>query len=472
MNQQQVNVQLPGIPDREFSVTAYGAIGDGIYDNTAAFAKAIEACAAAGGGRVTIPAGIWLTGPIELRSRVELNTAKGALVTFSRDFDRYPLLKTSYEGLRTIRCTSPISGDGLEDVAITGQGIFDGGGDAWRPVKDWKMTKPQWQHLIESGGVLDAKGVMWWPTQAAMDGHRLVSELLASGNDSLEAFQPARDYLRPVLLSLRKCTRVLLDGPTFQNSPSWNLHPWLCEQLTIRNVTVRNPWFAQNGDGLDVESCVDVHVHDTIFDVGDDAICIKSGKNEDGRKLGKPCRNVWIHDCHVYHGHGGFVIGSEMSGGVRDVWVSDCTFDGTDVGLRFKSTRGRGGVVENIHVNNIRMNNIEKEAIVFQLYYETGASEQSLPPQPVTEETPQFRDIHIKNTICVGAETGLEIRGLPEMPVQNITFENVQLSGKRGIRCTDASGIRFRNVTVRAENGPAVDVRSSTDVDTSGILEA
>lgn len=471
MHWTQPQVRLPSIPDREFPVTRYGAVGDGLHDNTSAFAHAIAACAAAGGGRVTIPAGIWLTGPIELKSRVELHAAKGSLITFSRDFNKYPLLHSSYEGIRTVRCMSPISGEGLEDVAITGEGIFDGGGDAWRPVKKWKMTGPQWKRLLEKGGVVDAGGEVWWPTEAAMNGHKLVSELMKCGVDSVEAYAPARDYLRPVLLSLRRCKRVLLDGPTFQNSPSWNLHPWLCEHVTIRNAVVRNPWYAQNGDGLDADSCTDVHVHDTIFDVGDDAICLKSGKNEDGRKLGQPCRNVWIHDCVVYHGHGGFVIGSEMSGGVRDVWVSDCIFDGTDVGLRFKSTRGRGGVVENIHIRNIRMKGIEKEAITFQLFYESSASGEALQPQPVTEETPQFRGIHIQDTDCAGAGTVLEIRGLPEMPVQDITFKNVRLAGKRGIRCEDASGIRFQNVAVRVEHGPTVEVRNSTDVDTDGISE-
>src|SRR5690606_35184650 len=178
-----------------------------------------------------------------------------------------------------------------------------------------------------------------------------------------------KDFLRPVMVSLVGCNKVLLDGPTFQNSPAWNLHPLMCSNVILRNLTVRNPWYSQNGDGVDLESCKNVLIYNNTFDVGDDAICFKSGKNEDGRKRGMATENVIVKNNVVYHGHGGFVIGSEMSGGVKNVHVSNCTFLGTDVGLRFKSTRGRGGVVENIYISDIDMTNIPTESIRFNMFY-------------------------------------------------------------------------------------------------------
>jgi polygalacturonase len=462
-------VEIPVFPDKQFQITEFGAVGDGVTGNTEAINRAIEACSQSGGGTVVIPAGIWLTGPIHMRSHVNLHAAKGALVVFSGKFEDYPLIVSAYEGLRTVRCTSPLTGENLENIAITGEGVFDGSGDAWRPVKQWKMTDRQWDKLVASGGVTEQgkESLIWWPTAAAMEGQRLIGELLKSESKNVEEFQPLRDYLRPVLLSFRNCRKVLLDGPVFQNSPSWNLHPWVCEHLTVRNVTVRNPWYAQNGDGIDVESCRYVQIVDSHFDVGDDAICMKSGKNEDGRRLGKPCEYVTVSNCTVYHGHGGFVIGSEMSGGVKHVWVSDCTFIGTDVGLRFKSTRGRGGVVEDIHIRNIRMKDIAGEAITFNMYYEKPAGDEKL-KQPVTEETPIFKDIYISDTLCVGAQQAIQLKGLPEMPIENIHIDNVTMSSVQGIDCAFAKDIHIRNAHITPVKGDVVTVRESSSVTLDG----
>ena len=217
----------------------------------------------------------------------------------------------------------------------------------------------------------------------------------------LAEYAAAREFLRPVMISLVECHRVLLDGPTFQNSPAWNIHPLLCEELVIRNITVLNPWYSQNGDGLDLDSCRRVAVYKCRFDVGDDAICIKSGKDEYGRRRGRPTEDVVIVDNVVYHGHGGFTVGSEMSGGVRNILVERCTFLGTDVGLRFKTTRGRGGVVEKIWIRDIQMNDIPTDAIGFNMYYGGEAPTEARggrraaprPAMPVNEGTPQFRDI-------------------------------------------------------------------------------
>lgn len=243
------------------------------------------------------------------------------MIQFSDNRSDYPLVETSYEGRSAWRCQSPISGADLEHVAITGEGTIDGAGQVWRPVKKSKQTFEQWAALLASGGVLNAAGDVWYPSAAIREGNETRTPFAAMSPEKLAA---VRDSFRPVMVSLRNCKRVLLEGVTLQNSPSWCVHPLMCEDLTVRGVTVRTPWYAQNGDGLDFDSCMNVLVENSIFDVGDDAICLKSGRDSDGRRRAKPTENVIIRHCEVLHGHGGFVIGSEMSGGVRNIRVTDC----------------------------------------------------------------------------------------------------------------------------------------------------
>jgi len=467
-------IPLPSFPDRTFNIVDFGAVADGKTMNTEAIAKAIAACAGAGGGRVTIPAGIWLTGPIQLKSNVNLHVETGALVIFSPNRQDYPLIETWYEGRPEYRCMSPIFGENLENLAITGGGVFDGSGEVWRPVKKFKLTAQQWKELVASGGVLDQKESTWWPSAAAMNGAAYLDSLRQSGTQpQREDFEKVRDFLRPVLLQLSRCKKVLLDGPTFQNSGAWNLHPLMSENLTIRNITVRNPWYSQNGDGLDLESCRNVAVYNCNFDVGDDAICLKSGRDEAGRRRGMPTENVQIYDCVVYHGHGGFVVGSEMSGGVRNVEVRDCTFIGTDTGIRFKTTRGRGGVVENIHLRRILMKDIPAAAITFNMYYSgqaplpdpgqrpSSASDQAV---PVTEATPQIRNIFISEVTCRGAEQAVEMLGLAEMPLQNIEMKNISISSTKGVMCVNADQIKFIQAEILPGKDPVLALHNSTNV--------
>ena len=231
---------------------------------------------------------------------------------------------------------------------------------------------------------------------------------------------------------------------TFRNSPAWNVHPLMCENVLIDNITVSNPEYAQNGDGLDLESCRNAVVRNSTFDVGDDGICIKSGKDADGRRRGLPCENVVIEGCTVFKGHGGFVIGSEMSGGVRNILVRNCTFMGTDTGLRFKSTRGRGGTVERIFIDGIGMTEIKGDAVVFDLYYgnkvatRVDSRGERVPAEvdaaPVDETTPSFRDIRISNMVCAGARRAMFFNGIPEMPVRNVTLENVSITAVNQIK--------------------------------------
>ncbi|MGZ7440382.1 glycoside hydrolase family 28 protein [Paenibacillus sp. TH7-28] len=443
--------ELPSIPERIFTVTDYGAEGDGLALCTSAIQAALDDCAAAGGGKVVIPPGIWRTGPLTLRSRINLCAERGALVLFDPDFTLYPLVSSHYEGNSGWRCQAPLDGEGLSDVAITGEGIFDGSGEGWRPVKRFKMTEQQWNRLIASGGTVDPQSEMWWPSREALEGESLLRRLREEGETSREAYMAARDYLRPVLLSLRGCRRVLLDGPTFQNSPAWCLHPRGCEQITVRNVQVRNPWYSQNGDGLDLESCSHALVEHCSFDVGDDAICLKSGKDEEGRRLGLPSQYITIRQCTVYHGHGGVVIGSEMSGGVHAVRVHDCTFIGTDIGLRFKSARGRGGVVEDIVMENIRMSGIVHEAVSFHMFYAgvEGSEGYEEQPLPVSEETPVFRNIRLSNLVCRGAATALLVNGLPEMPLAGLTVRNFRAKSERGIILRNAADLVLDDVVLQ-----------------------
>ena len=320
MEKPEFDVLLPTFRDVCYPITDFGAVCDTRTNNQEAFRKAIEKCNADGGGIVLVPSGVWFTGPIELMSNVNLHLQKGAVIFFSNNPKDYPLINTSFEGLFMYRCISPIYGKDLENIAITGEGIINGNGRRWRPVKKWKISAINWKETIAEGGIVDEgpEETIWWPSEINLEANNTLvpNPHLYKDKATCEKYH---DFLRPVLLNLTRCNKVLLDGPTFQNSPAWGIHPWLCKNLTIRNINVRNPWFAQNADGIDVDSCKYVKISNSTFDVGDDAICIKSGKNEDGRKLGVPSEYVSIRNCVVYHGHGGFVAGSEMSGGLKNI---------------------------------------------------------------------------------------------------------------------------------------------------------
>lgn len=470
-------VEQPVFPEYSVNITDFGAVADGKTLNTEAINNAIKDVNSKGGGKVVIPAGLWLTGPIELKSNVNLYTEQNSLILFTDDFNAYPILETSFEGLETRRCQSPISAWNAENIAITGYGVFDGSGDSWRPVKKGKMTASQWKSLLASGGVVEND--VWYPTAGSLKGAKACKEFNnPEGIETDEEWNEIRPWLRPVLLNIVKSKKVLLEGVTFKNSPSWCLHPLSCEHITIKDVKVFNPWYSQNGDALDLESCNYALIINNVFDAGDDAICIKSGKDEDGRKRGEPCQNVIVKNNVVLHGHGGFVVGSEMSGGVKNIYVSDCTFLGTDVGLRFKSTRGRGGVVENIHIHNINMIDIPHEALLFDLFYGgKGAGEETeeeliarmktaIPP--VTEETPAFRDIYISGITANGVGRAMFFNGLPEMPIRNIDIKDVQITNaKAGIVISQAGNVTIDNANVETE-GEVLKVRFAKNVKVNG----
>ena len=460
-------VQRPSFPDYQVDIRDFGAKADGETLNTEAINNAIKAVSEKGGGKVVIPEGLWLTGPVVLQNNVNLHVEKNALVLFSGDADLYPLVRTSFEGLDMLRCQSPISAMNAENIAITGYGVLDGSGDSWRPVKRNKMTDGQWKSLLKSGGVVDESGKVWYPNEGA-----LKASILTGSKEKREIsdseWEGMKRWLRPVLLSIVKSKRVLLEGVTFRNSPSWCLHPLSCEDLTLNGVKVFNPWYSQNGDALDVESCKNVVVTNSLFDAGDDAICIKSGKNADGRRRGEPCENVLVKNNTVLHGHGGFVVGSEMSGGVRNVYVADCTFIGTDVGLRFKSTRGRGGVVENVYVDNINMINIPGDALIADLYYAVKDAP-GAPVPAVTEETPSFKNIHISNISCKGAGRAMFLNGLPEMPIENFSVRNMRITdAQKGAFINKVAGVTLENIEIETADNTYLQVENTTNITIDG----
>jgi polygalacturonase len=472
-------VKQPGFKTDTFNIVQYKAKGDGITLNTQSINNAIADCSTKGGGVVLIPGGVWLTGPVELKNDVNLHLDRDAVLLFTSDFTQYPIVEGFYEGQPAGRCKSPISGKDLQNIAITGTGIIDGNGDAWRMVKKDKLTETQWNNKVASGGVLSADKKTWYPSEKSLKGSLANDPGVLKDGRTIKDFEVYKDFLRPNMVVLNNCKRVLLEGVTFQNSPAWNLHPFLCSDLTLRGVNVKNPWYAQNGDGIDLESSTNTLIENSTFDVGDDGICIKSGRDEAGRKLGKPTENVIVRNCVVYHAHGGFVIGSEMSGGAKNIFVYNCSFLGTDVGLRFKTNRGRGGVVENIYVTNINMKDIGAEAILFDMYYMAKdpvvlAGEKRAAPKvellPVTEATPQFKDFHVSNIVCNGAETALFIRGLPEMNILGIYLNNLVIKAKKGIVCTEATGVYIKNFQLITEDtNPVISIDNSQSINFDNI---
>lgn len=417
-----------------FDVRRFGAVADGKKKNTQEIAKAIAAASAAGGGTIYFGPGQYLTGPIRLRNNITLFIDAGAVVKFSPDFDDYlPMVRSRWEGTEVMNFSPLIYGENVENVAIQGRGTLDGQGEAW-----WRFFREMKADFEKTGK---------WKTDSKWQRE------FARVNPKLELpDDPQRlktGFLRPPFIQLLDCKNLSIQDVTIRNSPFWNINPVYCDNVTVRGVTIKSPENAPNTDGINPESCRNVHISDSHIDVGDDCITIKSGRDGQARRINRPAENHTITNCTMLRGHGGVVIGSEMSGGVRDIAISNCVFDGTDRGIRIKSTRGRGGVVENIRVSNIAVRNIRDEAITLNLYY-TNA-----PPEPFSERTPRFRNIHISGVTGTAAQAGL-LLGLPESRVENVTITDVSLKAKQGFVIRDAKDIHLRSVRVDTDEGPAV----------------
>jgi polygalacturonase len=413
------SLKAPSFPDRTLNVRDFGAVDDGETANTLAFRRAIEACHQQGGGVVLIPAGDWTTGPIHLRSNVNLRLEKEALVRFStRPADYLPVVFTRWEGIECYNYSPLIYARDCQNIAVTGEGTFDGQGRAWWHWKKLQQGAAKTLYDAEFDGIPLEKRV-YGTTEAA---------------------------LRPQFCQQVNCQNVLIEGVTFLNGPMWTMHPVYCENVIIRRVTVQS--VGPNTDGLNPDSCRNVLVEGCSFDTGDDCIAINSGMNEDGWRVGRACENIVIRRCYMNEGHGAVAIGSGMSGDVRNVYVHDCSITGGDQGIRLKSMRGRGGVVENVHFENIHMANLRQEAIVLNMFYGSTTAE------PRSQAAPVLRDIHIKNVTCASAGVAVLIRGLPEQRIQRVTLENVRLNAVEGIHCQDVDHLSLNNVSGVVQKEP------------------
>jgi len=457
------DVQPPNFPDKSFNITDYGAKGHGKVLNTDAIQKTIDACSKSGGGTVIVPPGLWLTAPIELKSHVNFYLDRGAILLYTTDHTKYPIIKSAHSDDYYV-VESPIYGHDLTDVAITGHGIIDGNGQSWRPVKRMKVTKGHWEKLLRSGGAVNKSGSIWWPSKQALNGKKYLSSLKKK-NGKLKAsdFLPARDYMRPYMVYILYSKNVYIDGPTFKNSPKFALYPKYCENIIVRNIKINNEYWAQNGDALDIASSKNVILYNNTITAGDDGICMKSSPHHWKNSGYAALQNVIIADNVVYHGHGGFVVGSNTDGGINNVYVTNNDFINTDRGLRFKSRRGRGGLVHNIYVDHIYMTNIYKQAIYFNTFYEQSGTEKGA-KHPVNSKTPRFRDIHISHIYCDGAETAVSMTGLPEMPVQNISLSHIRIVAKHGFVADQTKNIRMNDVAVIPESGTDFDIKDSQDI--------
>jgi polygalacturonase len=457
-------ITLPIIPDRSVSIKEYGAVPDGVTMNTKAFADAIEAVSSKGGGTVIVPAGHWLTGPIRLQSNVELRTERGALIVFSPRFDDYPVV--TRPGSSTFRAHPPIWAVNAKNVAVTGDGTFDGNGQSWRPVKKEKLPEKDWKALVRSGGAVTDDGKIWFPSKEARDGDQYLKDLRKRNPKPTAAeLAGAREFLRPIMVEFFGCEGVLVEGVTLTNAPAWTLGPVQCENVIIHRVTITNPWWAQNADGIDLNAVRNVLVSDCTVDTGDDAICIKPGAAPKDRRDRPSCENIIVTDCTVYHGHGGFVIGSESYGGARNLFGRNLTFIGTDVGLRFKSVPGRGGLIEKVYLEDIRMHRIADEAILFDMNYGGDLTIDVSDPTRI----PEFRDFTLRRITVDGASHVLVTSGWEHTPVRNIVVDSLTARTTEGIKLTETDGVSLTRVAIAVTKGPVLEFTQARDVRISAL---
>ncbi len=407
MGQILARIRPPVFPDRDFDVTAFGGVGDGAADCTAAFRQAVEACAAAGGGRVVVPPGRFLTGPIRLLSGVNLHVSEGATVAFRREPEAYlPPVFTRWEGVEVMNYSPLIYAFEQENVAVTGRGTLDGQADDvyWWP---WKGRE---EYGWSPGGVHQ------------QEGRDRLFEMAERGVPVEERVFGEGDYLRPQFIQPYRCRNVLVEGVTITNSPMWEIHPVLCTNVVVRGVRVVS--HGPNNDGCNPESCRDVLIEDCYFDTGDDCIALKSGRNADGRRLAAPIENVVVRGCEMKDGHGGVVIGSEISGGARYVFAENCRMDSPnlDRALRIKTNSVRGGVVEHVYLRDITVGEVADSVVRVNFFYEEGAG---------GDFTPVVRNIEVRNLTCRKTDRALYLRGYEHSPIRDVrlvdcTIEEVE----------------------------------------------
>ena len=414
-------IRPPKFPARDFPITDFGARSGGDTDNTEAIRKAIEACNRAGGGRVVVPAGVFMTGAIHLQSNVNLHVSEGATLRFSTDPAKYlPAVYTRWEGTELMNYSPFIYAFEQQNIAVTGKGTLDGGAsdDNW-----WKWAKRQGTQ----------------PAPASAD----VRRLREMGNSNV----PVRGrvfgqghFLRPTFIEPYRSRNILIEGVTIINSPFWEIHPVLSTNVTVRGLNIKS--HGPNNDGCDPESSKDVLIEDCVFDTGDDCIAIKSGRDDDGRRVGVASENIIIRNCTMKDGHGGVVIGSEISGDCRNVFVEDCKMDSPnlDRALRFKSNAIRGGVLENVFMRNVEIGRVAEAVLTIDLLYDTGDKG---PYKPIV------RNVQIENVTSRSSPRVMWVVGFPGVTIEDIRFRNCTFRGVESAEVMNHAGsFRFENVTI------------------------
>jgi polygalacturonase len=419
-------IVAPKFPARDFDVTKFGAVADGKATNTTAFRVAIAACAQAGGGRVVVPPGKYNTGPIHLRSGVNLHLAEGAEIIFSDVLEDYlPVVLVRVGGIELYNYSPLIYARDCTNIAVTGKGNLNGNAKKWWA---WKSSE------TKLGFEMGAKGV---PVEQRV-------------------FGKPEFCIRPSFLSFVSCTNILLEDFTIGSGPNWTIHPIYCLNTVIRGVKVITD--GPNNDGVDPDSCVDMLIENCTFDTGDDCVVLKSGYNEDGWRVGRPTENVIMRNCFSKRGHGGLVIGSEMSGDVRNVFMEDCEFEGTDRATRIKSRADRGGVVENIYARNLKVKNMQREVAILNMDYTADRN------KTIVSKPPTFRNMQFENITGNGAPTAILIQGMADSPIENIRFVNMMISSTKGVVANFTRGLVFDNVQVTPANGPIFKLTDAMDI--------
>ena len=418
-------IVAPEFPDRDFPITEHGAKKN--TECTDAIQAAIDACHEAGGGRVVVPAGEWLTGALRLKSNVNLHVEEGATLRWVFDLDRYPIVFTRWEGMECMNFSPLIYAFEQENIAITGKGKLDGG-----------ATKQTWW-----GWNLKGQG----ERQLQVPARNRLGEMTEAGTPVEERVFGKDHYLRPNFIQPYRCRNVLIEGVTLNRSPMWNIHPVLCENVTVRDVKVVT--HGSNNDGCNPESSRDVLIEGCLFDTGDDCIAIKSGRNNDGRRVGVPSENIVVRNCVMKDGHGGVVLGSECSGHIRNVFVENCRMDSPnlDRALRFKNNAVRGGILENVFMRKVAIGRVGEAVLTIDLLYEEG---------PKGDHRPVVRNVLMEDITSSAAPRVFFIRGFEGALVDDIVVRDCDFSGITETEVIEHAGaIRMENVTVTPEKRAA-----------------
>lgn len=427
-------ISAPEFPKNICNVKDYGAIGDGIFVNTRSIKNALDDCSQKGGGQIVFPEGKWLTGPIHLKSNINIHLDENSEIVFTTNLDDYlPVVFSKFQGMEYYNFSPPIYARDAENIALTGDGKISGNGDFWEEWASIDNSEIQREKLFQmSKDDVPAEERVWGTKDSG---------------------------LRPSFIQFVNCKNILVEGLTIENGPMWTIHPIYSENIIVRKVTINT--HSANTDGIAIDSSKNVLIENSTFSTGDDAIAIKSGLEDEGLRINRPSENIIIRNSKFINGHGAVAIGSEMSGGVRNVLVENSVFSDSGSGIRIKSTKSRGGFIENIWINNVRMNTIEGEAIVFNLRYESALKTENKD----ASRAPVIRNIHIKNVSGDSMDKAISIFGLKDGVMEDIFFENIELQSKNKSDLKYARNVEFKNVSLKVNaQAPVFSIESSKHI--------